>query len=72
MYTRESELQIAAPNGFEGTVSGEVAGIIATLYALSALAQRYRQSEPLAHGFYELRDFALQHASAQVILSATD
>ena len=72
MYPTQSELQISAPNGFEGTVLGEVAGIIATLYALSHLSFEYPDNEGIANGFHELRDFALEHSSAGDIMAAID
>ena len=72
MHPAESELHISAPNGFEGTVSGEVAGIIATLYALSHLSFQYQDNEAIANGFHALRDFALEHSNVKDILDAID
>lgn len=53
-------------------MSGEVAGIIATLYALSHLSFKYPSSDAIATGFHHLRDFALEHPQADVIFAAID
>jgi hypothetical protein len=58
-------------NGFEGTMSADAAGITACLFALSHLSFRIR-SDSLARHYYELRDFALEHAEASAIIAATD
>lgn len=61
-------------NYFEGTVSGDAAGIIATLYALSRLAFQYEgeAGERFTERFYQLRTFALAHAEAGAIFRAID
>lgn len=63
---------IAAPNGYSGTVSGDAAGIIATLYALSHLAFRFEAVAVLSERFHQLREFALAHREAAAILAAID
>ncbi len=72
MRPSQESYRIEAPNGYEATVNGEVAGIIATLYALSHLSFQYRSTESLATAFHQLREFALEHARADVILAALD
>lgn len=70
MCPTQQDLRIVAPNGFGATVSGEVAGIIATLYALSHLSFEYPETDRLATAFHQLREFALEHAHANDILAA--
>jgi hypothetical protein len=52
-------------------MSADAAGITACLFALSHLSFRIR-SDSLARHYYELRDFALEHAEASAIIAATD
>lgn len=59
-------------NGFDGTVSGDAAGIIVTLYAMSELAFQYKVEEIFATRFYQLRDFAGTHAERALIFHAID
>ena len=63
---------LAAPNGFEATVSAEVAGLIASLYAFSHLAFKFGTVEVFSDRFHQLREFALEHAEARTILAAID
>lgn len=63
---------LRAPNGFEGTVTGEVAGLIASLYAFSHLSFKFESEEVFAERYHQLRDFALDHAEAATILEAID
>jgi hypothetical protein len=58
-------------NGFEGEVSANAAGIIATLMALNALVWK-TEDQALAESFYRLRDYALQHRESRSILRAID
>lgn len=58
-------------NGFDGTMSADAAGITACLFAFSHLSFRI-PAVSLARHYYELRDFALEHAEASAILAATD
>jgi len=64
--------EIQAPNGHSGTVSGDAAGIIATLYALSQLAFRFEEATVLSDRFHQLREFALDHREAVAIFEAID
>ncbi|MFC7706333.1 antirestriction protein [Plastorhodobacter daqingensis] len=58
-------------NGFEGEVSADAAGIIATLFAFSHLSFRYDDDE-LAEGYGRLYDYATIHAEAAAIYQAID
>jgi hypothetical protein len=58
-------------NGFEGQMSADAADITACLIALSHLSFQI-EHESIANHFHQLRDFALEHAEASVILAAID
>ena len=58
-------------NGFEGEMSADAAGITACLFALSHLSFQVR-NEQIAEHYHLLRDFALEHEEASVILAAID
>lgn len=64
-------------NGFDGAMSADAAGIVATLFALNHLvALVYEEGGPeldkLSDHYYFLRDFALGHPEAVTILRAID
>jgi len=58
-------------NGYEGDVSAEAAGIIATLFTFSHLSFEY-QSDRLAEGYARLYAYAAGHAEASEIFQAID
>lgn len=58
-------------NGFEGEMSADAAGITACLCALSHLPFQ-TNNEKIAEHYHLLRDFALDHTEASVILAAID
>jgi len=58
-------------NDFAGEMSSDAAGITACLFALSHLSFQVRNDQ-IAEHFHLLRDFALEHAEASVILAAID
>jgi hypothetical protein len=58
-------------NDFAGEMSADAAGITACLFALSHLSFQVRNDQIGEH-FHLLRDFALEHAEASVILAAID
>ena len=58
-------------NGFDGEMSCDAAGIVACLMAFNALACQTRAAH-LGELFYQLRDFAAQHAEATSIFAAID
>lgn len=57
-------------NSFEGDVSADAAGIIATLFALNHLV--CGGAEELTDKYYALREFALRHPENTSILGAID
>ncbi|MET3616013.1 hypothetical protein ABID16_004362 [Rhizobium aquaticum] len=57
--------------GFQGEVSAEAAGIIATLFAFSHLSFQY-QSEHLSDGYGRLYGFSADHPEAAEIFQAID
>ena len=62
-------------NGFSSKVSADAAGIIATMFALSQLMHEVHGTDacdPLIEKYYYLRDFAIAHVEADLILAATD
>ncbi len=58
-------------NGYEGEVSADAAGIIATLFALSHLSFRY-ESDLLVERYARLHAFAAEHPEASEIFQAID
>jgi Antirestriction protein len=58
-------------NDFTGEMSADAAGMTACLFALSHLSFQVRNNQ-IAEHFHLLRDFALEHAEASVILAAID
>ncbi len=61
-----------AGNSFDGKLSADAAGITATLYTLNVLSFRFVRIERFAERFYQLRDFACEHAERGLILAAID
>ena len=62
-------------NGFDGEMSADAAGIVATLFALGQLAGEVQSTDSgdvLIDRYYLLRDFALDHAEARLIFKAID
>lgn len=72
------KMNITVPsNYFSNEVSSDAAGIIATLFALGALAGLLHDEndlmfESVSNQYHFLRDYALQHDEADLILSAVD
>ncbi|MDB6046733.1 MAG: hypothetical protein JWM63_5284 [Gammaproteobacteria bacterium] len=58
-------------NGYAGQMSADAAGITACLFAFSHLSFQI-QNDVLGRHYYELRDFALEHAEARAIMAAID
>jgi hypothetical protein len=52
-------------------MSADAAGITACLFALSHLSFQTK-NEKIAEHYHLLRDFALEHAEASIILAAID
>lgn len=62
-------------NGYQGEMSADAAGIVASLFALCALAHQLHESDAGDHAaeqFHALREFALNHIEARSILDAID
>ena len=58
-------------NGYDDRMSGDAAGIVACLFALSHLSFRI-PSEMLSRHFQQLLEFAAAHREASAIFAATD
>lgn len=58
-------------NGYEGCVSSDAAGIIATTYALNN-ASWLTESDEIIDKYYALLDFAGQHDESKQIFAAID
>lgn len=62
----------------EGNVSGDAAGIIATMYALNTLIYHCHEKGmsalqgTLTRHYYQLRDFACEHPEGSQIFGAID
>lgn len=58
-------------NGYQGEVSAEAAGLIATLFAISHLSFQY-DSDQLGEAYLRLYEFAGDHPEAGEIFKAID
>lgn len=58
-------------NGFEGDMSADAAGIVATLFALGQLAQETKE-DYLIDFYHLLRNFAYEHPESSAIFRAID
>ena len=63
--------RLSVENGFDAEMSADAAGITVCLFACSHLSFRY-DDEKLVRHFHWLRDFALDHPEARLILAAID
>ena len=61
-------------NGYEGVLTPDGAGIVATIFALNQLlwTEDGKERDTLVDQFYQLRDYACQHAEGSQILAAID
>jgi hypothetical protein len=59
-------------NEFEGIVSADAAGVIVCLFAFSHLSLQRPADDLFGRNFHALREFALNHAEATLILAAID
>lgn len=71
---RAETLKIShADNYFEGTLSGEAAGIVVTLFAMNHLMSISKHDvDALVDAYYALKDYGCEHPEASLILSAID
>lgn len=68
----QSRFRMSWPdNGYQGEVSADAAGIIATLFALSHLSFRF-MDDRFSEGFARLYDYAARHPEASEIFEAID
>lgn len=68
----QSRFRMSWPdNGYQGEVSADAAGIIATLFALSYLSFRFTDDR-FSEGFARLYDYAARHPEASEIFQAID
>jgi len=58
-------------NGFEGELSADAAGIVATLFMLNELANR-TEEERIIDSYYHLLDFVGYHSESGLIYGAID
>jgi hypothetical protein len=58
-------------NGFSGEMSADAAGIVASLFGLCYLANRFGDDKSI-NQYHWLRDFAIEHAEAGLIMRAID
>jgi hypothetical protein len=65
------EHRLTCANGYEGTVSADAAGIIATTYALSHLSFQY-PLQLLAERYMQLRVLTMEHPECEAILDEID
>ena len=66
--------QVSCDNGFEGTLSADALGITACLYAYSHLSFTANPAfaDVCSNNYHWLREYMLEHAEANAILSAID
>ncbi|MEI6269338.1 MAG: antirestriction protein [Methylococcaceae bacterium] len=75
MSPRNDEpFNVSCENGFEGRLSGDALGIVVCLYAYSHLSFNGQNGfdEVCAEHFHRLREFALDHDEAHLIMRAID
>ena len=69
----DAPFHLYSPNGFDGELSAEAFGITATLFACCHLAfGKGRLAEVCAEQYHGLREYALDHPEARLILAACD
>ncbi len=60
-----------AGNGYEGMMTADAAGIVATLFMVNHLAAKV-QTDAMVDLYYKVRDFAADHPEAKAIFAAID
>lgn len=72
MAPDDERLGIVVPtNGYTGEMSGDAAGIVASMFSLNALCW-IQPSQQLNDLYYALYDFATEHPEAGAIFGAVD
>jgi hypothetical protein len=59
-------------NGFDGTLSADATGVVASLFTLGELSFSFPEVELYATRFHQLRDFAADHLERRSIFRAID
>jgi hypothetical protein len=68
--TRAEPMRLQHPDNYlDAEMSADAAGIVVTLFALCEMANRYGEDRLVDH-YHALREFALGHAEATLILKA--
>lgn len=62
---------VCAGNGFEGHLSADACGVVATLFGLNRVVSNFHD-EQLIERYYELREFALGHPESALIMACID
>lgn len=69
---RDDKMNIwVASNHFDGEMSADAAGVVASMFALGELANTTQEDE-IIERYYALRAYALSHTEARLIMSAID
>jgi len=68
---RADDRAAAERNGYEGALSADAAGIVASLYVINQLCW-LEQSDKMIDHYYSLRDYASEHSEANEIYAAID
>ncbi len=70
-HLNEKLEMVVVSNGYEGILSADAAGIVASLYVINQLCW-LDQSEKMSEYYYSLRDYASEHSEANEIYAAID
>jgi Antirestriction protein len=68
----EEPLNVVSSNGFDDVMSADAAGITACLFAFSHLSFNWPADGVFSDHFHWLREFAMDHAQANLIFAAID
>ena len=70
--TSVAPFQLAAQNGYDGSLSANAFGIVACLYAYSHLSFLPSLADVCAEQYHLLREYAMDHTEVRDILAAID
>ncbi|QIN32728.1 antirestriction protein [Legionella longbeachae] len=59
-------------NDFEGYLSVDAAGVIASLFSINIFSRKYPENKKMITSFYALESFAYEHPEAGIIFDAID
>ena len=62
---------VVVSNGYEGVLSADAVGIVASLYVINQLCWLDQSEKKIDH-YYSLRDYASEHSEANEIYAAID